>query len=126
MSKKPPGNIRRVCAECAPKPVAAFSRRPLKWFWGKLVKLGFPVKGEYGPTVEHMWVEVVRSVLPDELGKRTPKVELIGKLDNDPIYADMQRGEYVAFHRKEVEDVWEEEEDPAPQTLQRRKVDWND
>ena len=103
--KESKSNIGAVHSSCAPKPDPIIAKKPVDWFIGKHVKLGFSVPQEIidqgGPKKEHMWVKVTRGVQEDE-----PQVgeELVGTLDNDPSYAtDWTCGDTIGFRRDEVE-----------------------
>lgn len=87
---EPGSNVRVVCSGCY-QPDPEVQGKPLAWFVGKLVKLEFPVPGE-PPNGELMWVAVT-SVRGDEL---------VGLLDNDPLFADQSYGDEIVFGRDEV------------------------
>lgn len=91
-----PNNIRHCCPDHAPTPKEEYKHLPLEFYIGKHVKLAFPVSNAKGITHEHMWVKVIG------LGK---KEELMGYIDNDPIYADFQYKEHIEFMREEIEDL---------------------
>ena len=97
--KEPLWNTGMVCPEHAPRPQAEFAEKPIEFFLGGLVKLGFPFKRANGEdSLEHMWV---RQIVKNE----DPSVpeELVGILDNDPHFAELVCGDRIAFSRKEVE-----------------------
>lgn len=98
-------NVGACHSNCAPKPDAILAQKPLDWFIGKFVKLGFPVVEEIvaqgGPNKEHMWVAVERIATEDE-GPNGE--ELVGKVNNDPVFAtDWPCDSEVAFKRDECE-----------------------
>lgn len=73
-------------------------------FVGKWVKLAFPVKhpasGNLG--TEYMWVSVQTTSTED----LRSKCQLIGVLDNDPMYeCPLKCGDLVAFNVEEIDDV---------------------
>lgn len=92
-----PSNIGFVCNEHAPKATGQYVGKPLSYFKGKFVKLGFPCSEEHGGK-EHMWVKVLGEV------EGEPE-ELAGHLNNDPLFADFQNGDLVLFDRVEIEDI---------------------
>lgn len=96
--KEPLSNIGGVCNKHSPKPNPEYyCNKPIDWFIGKHVKMGFPTKNEKHP-VEHMWVLVTDKLDSDDC-------ELQGVLDNDPVLTDQYAaGDGVGFSRKEVED----------------------
>jgi hypothetical protein len=106
-----PSNIGGVCSEHAPKPDPQYFDKPMDFFIGGYVKLGFEVSkdkdflayvqqvrpGFKMPDREHMWVEVTG--LSD-----VSTEELQGKVANDPIFAiEWPCGAEVAFKRTEIE-----------------------
>lgn len=96
--KESPRNIGFVHKECASKPNPKFAKLPLESFIGSFAKLGFTGSAGDGgpPTLEHMWVEVLRVE-----GK-----ELVGRLDNDPILEmEYVCGDEVAFSPGEIEQL---------------------
>jgi hypothetical protein len=103
-SQEPRSNWGFVCEECAPAPDPQFANKPLHEFIGKHVKLGFPTaskpefleKTDPWPEKEHMWVKVT---------EYNAENELIGYLDNDPKFCEINSGNMIAFTREEVEAV---------------------
>jgi hypothetical protein len=63
--------------------------KPMPWFVGRFVKLNFPIPGGLG---EYMWV-LVTSHKGDEL---------VGTLDNEPVFADLDRGDEIVFRPEEI------------------------
>lgn len=91
-------NVRRVHEE-AIKPDSMYTKRPLEWFVGRVVKMSFQ-SADSMP--EHMWVKVT-----DVEGHN-----LVGVLDNDPVVVThLQCGDRIVLSRVQVEAVdltWEE------------------
>lgn len=97
-------NIQGVCDEHAPKPQARWAKKDPSFFKGKWVKKGFetspkPVNAPAHypwPSVEHMWVKVLR----------TNKGKIVGTLANQPMFVlDMKFGQEVTLSVHEIEDV---------------------
>ena len=63
----------RLVHETASSPDPSYKKRPLEWFIGRSVKIGFQ---SHEGKVEWMWVTVQDVESPD----------LIGTLDNDPLF----------------------------------------
>jgi hypothetical protein len=100
-------NVGLVCDHRAPKP-GKYSGQEPHTFVGKYVKLGFPAVHPHSgvSTTEHMWVKVTQQVQP---GVYQTGEELVGTLDNDPIYVtECQCGDEVAFKVDEIEEVLED------------------
>lgn len=91
-----PRNIIMVCEKHAARPDPHWLAKPLKFFVGKYVKLGFDT--DMGPAKkEHMWVAVT--------GIKARKF-LVGTLDNDPICCSyLVDGTEIEFTRDEIEVV---------------------
>lgn len=102
MPLEDPRNIGFVCDAHASRPNAHFATLPVEWFIGKFVKLGFPAKTpDGGASTEHMWVKVLKPHDGD------PPEELVGELDNDPVYdVGYVCGDWVGFSRAEIEKVY--------------------
>jgi uncharacterized protein YegJ (DUF2314 family) len=89
-----------VCAAHASKPNAALAEKAKsdpKQFVGTFVKKGFDVRHPetQKPHIEHMWVKIAKVV----------KGNLVGKLDNDPIFdTDLKCGDTVTVKPEEIED----------------------
>ena len=105
-----PRNIGFVCDEHAPKPDPRYLELPPTYFIGKHVKLAF----QTGGAIEHMWVKVQSLCEDDE--------ELVGMLDNDPVDVDYTHGDFVAFNRDVIEDVFWESVQKNPSTLMTDEV----
>ena len=100
-----PDPVRITCSECSERRKAETQEKikgqPPEFFIGSWVKLAFPCDGECTPDMEHMWVKVIEIYQGDE------KEELVGVLDNDPLFiTDYHRGDGVAFKRSEIEDFF--------------------
>jgi len=95
-------NIRLVHKDAySPDPI--YASRPLEWFVGRWVKIGFQ---SYDGTVEYMWVKVTGIDSPN----------LVGSLDNIPQYCPhVASGDRVTLSRVQIvavdltEDEWWEE-----------------
>lgn len=110
---EPPGNVGFVCEHLASKPDPQYFDKPVAWFVGKWVKLGFPVGENH--RIEHMWVEVQgegKHLWVELQGKgRHLKLELRGLLANDSIHdPSLLCGVEIQFNRNEVEAVLETED----------------
>ena len=112
--REPFSNISLVCKDHAPKPGKYRDGKP-EDFVGKMVKLGFtgtnPHTGKV--SLEHMWVRVSEALQPDkyQAGDWLFQQELIGSLDNDPVFEmEYQCGDNIAFKIEEIEDVYSEED----------------
>lgn len=96
-----PSNIALVCPNCAKKPNPKFKEMPLDFFRKKYCKLAFPCPDGRN---EYMWVHVVRCA---KNGKSKTGHELLGVLDNTPIFAEFNRGDQFEFNRDEIIEVLE-------------------
>lgn len=100
--KEPISNVGFLCSEHASKP-GGFTDKSLDFFVGKFAKLLFVIpesKDKRRLNFERMWVEVLR-VEGDEL---------IGRLDNDPMYVtEYEFNDLLAFKIQEIAEVYEQE-----------------
>jgi hypothetical protein len=87
-----PGNVRKICECCAPKPNPKWTHKPLEWFIGKVVKMKFQSADS---PVELMWVLV----------KYVEDHNLVGTLDNDPVCVyHVLHGDRVVLNRTQIID----------------------
>lgn len=90
-------NLRFVCDAHSSKPNPEYAKKPAKFFVGGFVKKAFEVLHPYTrkSASEHMWVEI----------KTIKDGNLIGELNNDPIYLTaLQCGDEVIVKLSEIED----------------------
>ncbi len=95
-------NVRMV-HESAMSPDPIYARKPLDWYVGRSVKIGFQ---SHQDEVEYMWVKVTRTDSPN----------LIGQLDNIPMFCThLTLGDRITLSRLHVvgvdltEDEWWDE-----------------
>lgn len=95
-------NIRQVCDTAfVPEPI--YIKKPLAWYVGRSVKIGFQ---SHEGKVEYMWVKVT--------GINSPN--LIGQLDNEPLHCThLTLGDRITLSRLQIvavdlteEEWWEE------------------
>lgn len=95
------GNIKTVCRDHAPKADPRWADKAPTFFKGKWVKKAFKADKEvsgFKPTIEHMWVKVLRV----QDGK------LVGTMANPPQFVnDLKFGQEVSLSVQEIEDVAE-------------------
>jgi len=95
--REPLANIGMCHPECGPKPRPEFREKPVSFFVGKFVKLGFDTVDKVKK--EHMWVKVTG--LAETAGE-----ELRGELNNDPVLnVGYECGDLLEFSRSEIEQV---------------------
>lgn len=95
-TREPMSNVGPVCAAHAPKPDPRLTKKPAEFFIGRFVKKAFKTNAkEPQPQVEHMWVEV----------KKVEGGKLVGLLNNDPFFCDIQCGDEVKMEVAEVEEL---------------------
>ncbi len=88
---EPLSNMGFVCQKCSLKPDPRFANLPPSAFVGRSCKLAFPVAS--GARREYMWVRVTEH----------DGDELIGFLDNDPIFeVGYEHGDRIGFKRDEI------------------------
>jgi len=91
-------NLQILCEKHGPKPQSRFNSWDPKNFIGHHVKVSFKIDNPISPSVktEHMWVKIH--------GKR--KTELIGILDNYPVYTDLIKfGDEITLSINNIEAV---------------------
>jgi len=98
---RPAGNIQVVCRDHAPKVDPRWEDKSPFYFKGKWVKKAFKADKEvngFKPTVEHMWVKVLR----------VQEGKLVGTMANPPQFvSDLKFGQEVTLSLSEIEDVSE-------------------
>ena len=96
---KPARNIQVVCENHAPKADGKWADKPPSFFKGKWVKKAFKTDKEVGgfkPTLEHMWVKVLR----------VTNGKLVGTMANPPQFvSNLKFGQEVTLWIHEIEDV---------------------
>lgn len=51
-------DIKTACEDCAPQPDPKYQKKHPREFVGKLIKKGFPYKGNKKYKREHLWIKV--------------------------------------------------------------------
>lgn len=89
---EPHKNIRFICQKCGLHPDPVYASMPPVSFIGKFCKVAFPCPDGRN---EYMWVEVFGFA-------ESTDQELRGRLNNEPLFADVKNGDVIEFNRAEI------------------------